>query len=203
MQKTIVQLIVSHLSCLLCQWMLTATAHSADNPTRYLKGVAVIWYEPIFELSKQCSVDFKAWDTALEFVANQSIKLKLIRSIDHYNKMDELLSKRHDQESIKELADWSERFQREVYVPYLHFGLFAIELETGCVAVMNAEVKARLKPSSIISTGVVVYDPDHQIWSTRWQIKTTHQLFSKTVIEVSEQIIKGLVNDWTASQNIP
>ena len=40
-----------------------------------------------------CAIDLEAWDTAIEFVANQSIKLKLIKEREHREQAKQLSDK--------------------------------------------------------------------------------------------------------------
>jgi hypothetical protein len=47
------------------------------------EGVKMISYHSYIEREGSCAIDWKAWDTAIDFVANQSTKLKLIGDHDH------------------------------------------------------------------------------------------------------------------------
>src|SRR6516165_7611647 len=50
----------------------------------YLKGVTTVTYLGIVETkTAHCDIDMKAWNTSIDFVANQSLKLKLLREYDH------------------------------------------------------------------------------------------------------------------------
>jgi hypothetical protein len=59
----------------------TLTEMGLHLPTPYLKGVPTIQYTRYS--TGPCGVDLKAWDTAIDFVANQSAKLKLVTVHDY------------------------------------------------------------------------------------------------------------------------
>ena len=63
---------------------LLATGEVRAEPIAYLKGVTLVTYMGIVEhKTAHCDIDFKAWNTAIDFVANQSMKPKLVREADH------------------------------------------------------------------------------------------------------------------------
>jgi hypothetical protein len=74
-------------------------------------------------------------------------------------------------------------------------GAETTEIEGGCVATVEADVTATLKPSEMISTATIVYHPDYSLWSKGWKLKTTYQSFSRSAIEICEQTMKSFVND--------
>ena len=47
------------------------------------EGVKMMSYHSYIEREGSCAIDWKAWDTAIDFAANQSTKLKLIGEHDH------------------------------------------------------------------------------------------------------------------------
>jgi hypothetical protein len=145
-----------------------------------LKGLPIIAYYEDFNFKGRCVVDTKAWDTAIDLVANQSTKLKLMRFADYEKRPDTTV------------------------VPRLHFTLIPIDIDNGCAAIIRADVIALLQGTpKIIPSGVSIIWPDYDIWSVTWTVKAPYQSFSKFAIEASEQIVKRLVNDWAASQDLP
>jgi hypothetical protein len=197
--------------------LLLTCAAAAAEPTPYLKGVAMIKYNRLIVPTEPCVVDWKAWDTAIEFVANQSAKLRLMSEHDHYQYTQELYDVRDKRlakmRSDKNVGAWTDQdWQRyndeiaslkdKVWVPSLSFHAHTIDLKNGCAAVIIAEVNAPLERSTIIGTGEVVPYPEHEVWSTSWTLKGPYQTFSKSAIEISEQIMKELANDWAKSQKL-
>jgi hypothetical protein len=200
-----------------CLSMLITVAQAADRPSPYLKGVTTMTYNGFInrEDKGRCKTDWKAWNTAIDFVANQSTKLKLMTDVEHDEQIEQM-KKKDDIEALlkKGLLNWTDednrRYQDEIEtrskvigVPRLSFVISTIELESGCAAVIEAEVKAPLKPSTMISTGARVPYPDFSVWSKTWTLQSPQQSFSRLAIETSERIMKEFVNDWTASQTLP
>jgi hypothetical protein len=164
---------------------VTAMA-AADRPTYDLKGFPTIEYHPILDVSGPCRADLDAWDTAVEFVTNQSTKLKLIKHIDH-----EGLSKLHKGDKL---------FQ---WAPLLMLLMETIDVGSGCAAVIRAEVTVTLQPTTIRGTEEGVSYPNYPVWSKTFKLNAPYQSFSKLVIETSEQMMTSFVNDWTKSQELP
>jgi len=56
----------------------------------YLKGVTAVSYKALNETkTKHCDIDMKAWNTSIDFVANQSTKLKFWREEVHAAELKE------------------------------------------------------------------------------------------------------------------
>lgn len=199
------------LACL----SMIAVAQAADRPSPYLKGVTTVVYTGVFEIKGPCAIDRKAWNTAIEFVANQSSKLTLVTDALHQEQFEEMLKVKDKSDKTMFKKDvWTDEEVRRVReadaivrkfsnAPHLSFIIETIEIEGGCVASVEADVKATLKSSEMISTGTIVYNPDYSLWSQGWKLKKTYQSFSRSAIEICEQTMKRFVNDWTASQNLP
>jgi hypothetical protein len=164
----------------------------------------------------RCKIDWKAWNTAMEFVANQSTKLKLWTDVEYQKYFDKLLQENEGtdllrqktpstwtDEEARKFSETNKNISKQAAIPRLSLSITTIELESGCAAVIKAEVTAILEPSTMISTGARVPNPDFSIWLTKWTLQSSHQSFSRVAIETSERIMKSFVNDWTASQNLP
>jgi hypothetical protein len=172
-------------------------------------------YTGAFEIKGPCAIDRKAWNTAIEFVANQSSKLKLVTDAAHHEQFEEMLQIKDKTDKTMFKKDvWTDEEIRKVReadaivrkfsnAPHLSFIIETIEIEGGCVASVEADVTATLKLSEMISTGTIVYNPDYSIWSHGWMLKKPYQSFSRSAIEICEQTMKSFVNDLTASQNLP
>jgi hypothetical protein len=131
-----------------------------------------------------CTIDLEAWRTAIDFVANQSTKLKLMREREHYERAEELVNKASeagrkyvkyfttrsasDAEMAAAKRAWDDA--REVSSKYSaapKILVFAEILEVkngGCVGDVSVSVSAMLKPSAMVSTGNVIYYPSEEIW---------------------------------------
>ena len=63
----------------------------------FLKNVSLVVYEVFPAADKRlCTIDLEAWRTAIDFVANQSTKLKLMREREHYERTKELVNKANE-----------------------------------------------------------------------------------------------------------
>jgi hypothetical protein len=201
---------------LLLMSMAVSVAQARNGPSPYLKGVTTMTYNGFMKDEGRCKIDWKAWNTAIDFIANQSTKLKLMTDADYQKHFDELLDRNKEidllrtktpstwtDEEARKFSDANELIYKQSSIPSLSLSITTIELESGCAAVIGAEAKATLKPSTIISTGASVPNPDFSIWSATWTLKSPHRSFLRFAIETSERIMKEFVNDWTASQNLP
>jgi ABC-type uncharacterized transport system permease subunit len=93
-----------------------------------------------------------------------------------------------------------EDFKKFGWAPTLMFDIATIELSSACAGTINAEVRADLKLSEMLSTGMLVSHPLFKIWSNNYLVSGPFQSFSSHAIQTSEQLMKEFVNDWTASQ---
>jgi hypothetical protein len=183
--------IVSRLWFLsICLWALITVAQAADRPSPYLKGVTTVEYTGILATEGRCTIDRKAWDAAIDFVANQSSKLQLVRFAVHQKQLDEMAeSIRKAIETMYKQNTWTDEdfrksgeadaiFRKQINAPTLIFTIAIIEIEGGCVAMVEADVRTTLKSSEMISTGTIVATPSYSIWSQAWKLKKTYQSFS-------------------------
>ena len=83
--------------------MAVSAANSKDQPRPYLKNVSLVVYMLTSPKKGLCAIDWEAWNTAIDFVANQSSKLKLIREKEYYERERELRDK-SEEASQKYLA---------------------------------------------------------------------------------------------------
>ena len=66
-------------ACFSMQPETLSIAYAAEHPGPYLTGVDTVAYHGILEPGiGNCKVDWEAWNTSIDFVANQSTKLKLL-----------------------------------------------------------------------------------------------------------------------------
>jgi hypothetical protein len=191
---------------------------SDDQPKVLLKNVSLVPYKLAAAPNKgRCAIDVEAWSTAIDFVANQSTTLKLIREQEHYERAKELSDKANEaarkyfaarshpdvDAAGKALEEAKENHSKYFSAPKLLLaadGMF--EHNGSCVGTLSATVTALLKQSEMISTGKVVHLPFLEIWSRSTVLAGPPSSFSRFVIETSEGMMKGFVNDWTLSQKL-
>ena len=168
----------------------------------YLKGITSVSYMGIVELkTKHCDIDMKAWNISIDFIANQSTKLKFLREADFTAQVrarsDKL--KPSDQSNAPAI----EALRKFASMPALWFDIATQDMDGECAGNIVAEVKANLNPSEVISTGALITQPDFILWSDKHLLSASFQEFSSFAIRSSEQSMKKFVNDWTAAQKLP
>ena len=193
--------------------LASAAAWSADNqPNDLLKGVTIMQYESSVNDSsgdKICSVDWKAFNTSMAFVANQSTKLKLVSIRDHLTEMKarsekigELLERYSPTRMEENSAYFEARRQLKAYIfmPTLSIKVLIEDTGSGCAAELVATVRATLEPSKMLATGEEVSHPVIELWSDSDSVKTTYKDVSSSILQKGEQAMKVFVNAWAASQ---
>jgi hypothetical protein len=156
----------------------------------------------------RCAVDWKAWNTAIDFVANQSVKVKLIR-YDDYTQLEKQASDEFSKasqshyrnpESLDELLRAYEDAVSKTSAPQIFLSIETIDLISGCAGTVDARVQVALKATSILGTDHPLLTPSMEIWRDHTLIKGPFDTFSTLAIQTSEQIMKKLVNDWAKAQ---
>lgn len=222
----------SCLCALLCMAAAASQAKSDDHPSLSLKNVSLVRYDLFIEPPNKglCAIDLEAWNTAIDFVVNQSTKLKLIKESEHSERAKELwdklkessekfstLIKAPDEKSDAAKKVWEEKADaarkaleqagenssKYSSTPHLMFFAHTLEHNGGCVGTVSVKVTAMLKRSEILSTGQVIYTPLEEIWSSSTLLVGPSSGFARFVIETSETMLKSFVNDWTLSQEYP
>ena len=190
---------------------LLATEEVRAEPSSYLKGFTDVMYKGVVEYkTEHCDIDMKAWYTSIDFVANQSTKLRLWKEADHAAQVkarSDKLSKLSgvdpsDAKAWLQGGDW-EALEKFSAAPVLSFVLSSIEMPSGCAGAIDIAVWALLKDSKMLGTGTLVPAPSILIWGSNNLIRASFQTFSSYAIQTSEQIMKEFVNDWAASQRLP
>jgi hypothetical protein len=203
----------SFLFACLSTLIAMSIARGEDSTSKYLKGVNVMTYDGFIAGDEgHCAIRWQAFLREMDFVANQSTKLKLITHVEHIkqiesiNNVKEMLNKPISTWTAEDWRQWDNEIEirdRFIRVPHLSVVITTVELESGCAAVIKGEAKTRLKPSAMISTGTPVRHPDYSIWSKTWTLKAPYQSFSRIALERTAEMMKSFVNDWTNSQNLP
>jgi hypothetical protein len=208
--------------CLCITALLLSHGRGIAEPSRFLKGVTIITYTIIVEktsFGEDCGVDQNSLAIALQFVANQSTRLKVMPTEEADRRFKELMSTRD--KIFKEFSPSgkvedmvramnSDRYvavqeasKEFVFPPYLTFIIEPVELPGVCVGSVKAEVSAHFDTTKMRPTGTTKYQPQIPIWSNGYIVKGPQRTFSDQVRETAESQMKQLVNDWTASQDLP
>jgi hypothetical protein len=160
-----------------------------------------------------CAIDEGAWNTAIDFVANQSTKLKLIRDKEYYERAGELAVEAGEASrkfmdapdaevaAAKKASDEAkETSTKYSAAPQLSLVVEAFEHNGSCVGDLSATVSASLKQSEMIATGKTIYRLEVEIWSSSKFLWSSPNAFSRFVIQSSEEMMKSFVNDWAVTQ---
>jgi hypothetical protein len=194
---------------LLCTVGTIAPAVAGDRPIQELKDVKIVHYVGLAEDDKsRCATDMGAWNTAIDFVANQSTKLKLIREVDYLKQVDQLYnevikaresfwSNTADEPAKKEASEAEQRWRKFLDAPWMFFTIRTMEIINGCIGTVDVRVSAKLEPSKIIATDKFVQYPDMIIWRDSWLLIGPDATFA---IRRSEELLKSFVNDCARSQ---
>lgn len=176
----------------------------------YLQGITMVTYRGVPETNTaRCENDWKAWNTAIDFVAGQSVRLKLVRDDDYTDRV----AARYDAIKTPNPGDpeaawtkWNQEMESAKKfgsAPTLLFHVTSIDMVSGCAGMIDAEVFAPLETSKMIATGNPIVRPSMKLWWDQYWVTAPFASFTEVVIKNSEQILKKFVNDWTASQNSP
>jgi len=134
------------------------------------------------EWKEKCHIAQQAWDTAFEFVANQSTKLKII--------------------TFRELMNGADKFGTKfAAMPQLHLTMLVVETITACVGVLDTRLTALAQATCIVATDRLIHLPFVEIWTDKRWIRSSHGNFEQFAINRSESVLKEFVNDWTKSQS--
>jgi hypothetical protein len=168
---------------------LLATTPGRTAESQYLKGVTAMLYTSIIEPDRlRCKIDWMAWNTSINFVKNQTTKLKFFRS-GGLNTPDLI----GDPEALRK---WYEGRQKDelLSIPKLWFGIYPIDAASTCAALIDVSVWASSR---------WVPRTTERIWWKVKSIRTPYQEFSEVAIKASEEMFQEFMNDWAASQKLP
>jgi len=201
--------------CWVCAVLGMSPARSEDRPTLF-KNVSLVVYQLMSEAEGRCAINSEAWNTAIDFVANQSTKLKLIRKQEHLERSQELFDKakeavgpklmaaRTDAEKAAARKAWDEVTEKNMKymgAPLLVLYIAdALERNGSCLGHLKATVYAMLEPSKMLATGKLDDHPYEEIWGRGQLQAAAPDRFSRLVIQSSEEMMKSFVNDWAKAQ---
>jgi hypothetical protein len=183
--------------------LLVLSTHSAlAGPNSYLKGIKIISYDLGVEKTvggDQCNIDKESLETSVEFVANQSTKLKIVPPDQKMKRINELMGYHPGED--KEAA--MKAFRDYNFMPSLYIGIQPLQAtQFICAGTVNAELWMHIdvEDGHIIPTQALMSYPATVIQTVTVGLVYPQQTFSNQAIKVAEQIMKQLVNDWAASQ---
>lgn len=212
----------SALLCLCFLTLLLIHNSAVGRPLHILKGITIIHYSAGAEKSEQCKIDFDSLNTALQFVANQSTKLKIVAVSEHIRrsheldeiakqiwekatasgKVEDMMATMNDakyQAAINAAYDYN-------LMPHFLIVITPMDLEGGgCVGSVSATLSAFLNSKTsnmeIVPTHARA-GPTVEIWSGSYLFIGSKQTFANQATRIAEDLMKKLVNDWTASQEL-
>jgi hypothetical protein len=208
--------------CLILVALLLFHGNSVANPKRALKGVAIVSYSAGSETlvgGELCKIDENGLATSLQFVANQSAKLKLLpqneafsravtlaekaaeiwKELSASGKLEDMIAARENDKYLaaKKAADDLN------FLPLLLFVVTPLELTGGCAAVVEATLSAYFDDTQMDHTRRTLHHPSITIWKQGSYFVGPKRTFAEQVTGHVEQLMKEFVNDWTASQELP
>jgi hypothetical protein len=208
--------------CLCFLALLLIHNSAVGRPWHILKGITIINFYAGAEESKQCKIDHDNLLTALRFVANQSIKLKIVAFDEHARRtgeLDEIAKQIWDKATASgKVEDMMATMNDAKYqaaknaahdyslMPGLLIVITPMDLEGGgCVGSVSATLSAFLDSKTsnmeIVPTHARA-GPTVDIWSGSYLFIGTKQTFANQATRIAEDLMKKLVNDWTASQDV-
>jgi hypothetical protein len=192
--------------------LFPATALADDSFAAYgakelLKGIQVVHYlvgiRPEKE-AKNCTINYAELDTDVRFVAAQSSRLELIPNIEHSEKVSALYDKANTLLKSGGAADQfaaAERLAEQFnWSPALTISGEVIEIGGGCFVKIEAVLTATTAASKLLTNDAPTPRPEVTLWTASQWVFGPNEGFSKHVSGICEQLIKKLVNDWSALQ---
>jgi hypothetical protein len=88
------------------------------------------------------------------------------------------------------------------FMPSLFIEIMPLQTRSGCTGTIDAKLSAYIEAADahMIPTQVPVFNPKVEIWAVMFGFVGSQQTYSNQAINLTEQIMKKLVNDWAASQ---
>jgi hypothetical protein len=153
------------VSAVIAALLCTVVPAKSAGPSPYFKDVKIMSYDLWNPAEGRCALDWKAWNTAMTFVANQSVKLKLVTERDYWEHTKQLSDEAS--KALSHLLDENGLFDQKIpekdrqaldrahveaverlrksWVPRLSFFISTIELDRGCAGMIRANVQVSLE----------------------------------------------------------
>lgn len=190
-----------------------------------LKGITAISFDAGVEKAvggDHCTVNWQSLKIALLFVANQSVKLKIIADEEHNTREHELIDTANQifsevmaRVTSPEMMPWkNDKYiaAKKVaadyaWMPRLHINISPVELPGGCGgsvrAYLDAYVDDKTRESlEILPTHRRIHPWTIEIWSSEYSIIGPKETFAAHATQVAEDLMREFVNDWTTSQDL-
>ena len=194
---------------LLCAVAAVAVQAEEFKTNDKLSGVTSVRYTMYFELmfgkpETDCKIDFAEWYAAMDRVASQSTKL---RFVSWKAEADENV-KRAQKEQSEGKCHWDLKHHDDDLpfcnlspqepMPDLWFFVSVAKIDNTCVA----EVAAKLTDEIVGQTKFKATGRDNSVtraemWDSTYWVKNSEQYLTASVINVSEDMIKNLIYEWT------
>jgi hypothetical protein len=172
-----------------------------------LGGIKIISFSIFLEKTvggNLCKIDQQDLNTSLEFVANQSTRLRVItydQRMKHAGELYKKLSKaapHYDPQKYKLEQQVADNYN---LMPQFFINIMPMQIAGACGGTILAKLTGYVTPDTfLIPTKAAVFNSTVDIWEKVIGFVGPRQTFSKQAIDVGEQVMKALINDWTASQ---
>jgi hypothetical protein len=186
---------------------LIQMAHGDDISA--LKGINTITYHllssrPLRESGddkqdKRCLVDWSRWRTNTEFAVNQSQELHFIEEADYSREVNRRYATlpKLDDPAYAEAARKASAYN---FMPTLSVIIRTAVIDSGCFAVVEANVEMTLHGSQAWANDYPIRNPIIQVWSSTTWWKGPQNSFNQEVLPISDQLIEEFVNVWNRAQ---
>jgi hypothetical protein len=185
--------------CLCLLSLLLIHDSAVGRPWYILKGITIINYSAGAGKSEQCKINYDSLVTALQFVANQSTKLKIVADTEQMRRGQELNEIANQiwnkatasgkvEDMLTTMDDAKYRAARNAaydynLMPHLLIVIAPMELERdGCVGSVSATLSAFLDSKTnnmeIVPTHARVFSQTVEIWSSSYMFIGTKQTFA-------------------------
>jgi hypothetical protein len=190
----------------------------ADGPNNLMKGIKIIKYITGVEETvggNGCKIDRQNLATSLQFVANQSTKLRIVTWDQQVKLEDDLRSKFQSeyptvedfnkdvnkyQAALEKYQATGKELEGYILMPSLMIAIIPLQVRDGCAGNIDAKLSAHIRPTQLIPTQRDVHNETIEIWSQGFAFVGPQPTFSDYAINSAVQMMKKLLNDWAASQ---
>src|SRR5262249_271397 len=176
----------------------------ANDELRGITGIQYVTHLNPQMAGQRCAFDEARWKTSLHFVANQSVKLRLMSETEYTAEMKQVRARSSAQKTgkadknVNDVADTAD--DSLFFIPMLHITAVGIEVGAGCAGTVNASLSAFTDTTTIIGTGTQLPLPSVEIWRRMTMVKGSPDYFATNMIRGAEDLMKTLVNEWTEAQ---
>lgn len=208
--------------CALALCMSAANAGPVQNWDAFKNVDAMSYIADITDDADKpinCKLDKDALGTNLRFIANQSLRLKIILPQQHFERQQALDAEAHTlseklgafgleklntaeyQETQKQFDSASARARKNIWIPEFFITGAVHEIGGACAANLDGELQATTSPANLLWNDAHIYHPHATLWTKGYWVTAGSNRFSANLTDVAGQLMKELVNDWTDAQH--